>query len=1128
MAEGENSILVKATSEDGSTEVSYEIKVVREAAADPDEKNNDNKLYGIEIQGTTDDYFIDFDENTYTYDVNLKYYDGQVYLKPIIGINATVTGEGFHKIDEASTTNVSITVTAEDGTVGSTYIVNLNRAEASDDTELLDFYVMVDGVKKQLTVTNSYQVVIVDPDVEEIEIVAVEPSKATISGTGIKTLQSSDDVYSVLVTAENGDSTIYTVEIKKQNNDATLNSLVVTDPDNGDNLSYSPEFDSNIYNYSIDLTENLTILEINIAATTTATVQSIVGLGTKILKSGTGETTDRYTIEVTAEDGVTTKAYQITITRNVDPDDSIAIDDLTLFGSDSVLYLGLDSEDNPLNQFTMSQTSYTISVPYALNNVNLSSASTNGADLYGIGLYDLTSQTTDITFKIVSKSGAVQSDNYIITIVKEDPSEDNTLADLKINGTTISNFDTETLDYEYMVDSNNVSTIIIAATANDTKSTISGSVGTLTVKSGKNIYNVVVTAEDGSIKTYSITINSLSYANEITSLSVNNYEISPLFDADTLVYSVTIPYNVSLVTINATANEKATVVGSGIKADLSVGANNFVIYAVSESGVDGIKYQLTVNREEPSDDTTLKSLVIKDKQGTVLDFTSEFMSSTRDYVIYVDENSSIMSVIVEAEANNIKATVYGIGNQLLEGLISGNYHTILKVTVLAENGSYDEYSISVYRGVTLDDIVEIESINLIGTDGQTYFSDLDFDESILAYTITVPYSVTQTVLGVQSTGTVYGTGTKVFNSSSQIVYEFYVVSQSGTNQSSKYGIVVNREIASIDNNLNTITIDGVEVPNFDPEITSYTINKSKQSGSVITLDAESNIDSSNIQGLGMKTLEDGQNTYAIAVTAEEGTINTYTVIINYVDSDAQLANLVINGTSKLTYSDEDAVDLTDFIFDPNTYEYNVVVGTDTKIIKITGAAEDQLGAKVTGFGTYTIGTDVEKVRIYVTSADELITNIYTLSVSKYSIPDDNSMLANLSVENQEIAFDKSKYVYNMTVSSKTDTIRISAETFDPNATVVIVGYENIDASNEVSLSVDSLETGQNVVLVKVTAENGVNETYYRMVIEKDKSQDLFTTVLLALSLILWIITVLFFIIINNKKKKETKNDELIY
>lgn len=100
-----------------------------------------------------------------------------------------------------------------------------------------------------------------------------------------------------------------------------------------------------------------------------------------------------------------------------------------------------------------------------------------------------------------------------------------------------------------------------------------------------------------SPKTIKVTVSlprEKSSDNNLKSLSVEGYEISPAFNKDELNYTVNVEEGTKTVKINATPNEShAKITGTGEK-ELIPGVNSLNIIVTSETGVDKI-YNLTVN-----------------------------------------------------------------------------------------------------------------------------------------------------------------------------------------------------------------------------------------------------------------------------------------------------------------------------------------------------------------------------------------------------------------------------------------------------------------------------------------------------------------------------------------------------
>ncbi len=107
----------------------------------------------------------------------------------------------------------------------------------------------------------------------------------------------------------------------------------------------------------------------------------------------------------------------------------------------------------------------------------------------------VTSPTDSTTINLISRQE-----------VEENYSSDNNLASLEVEGYTLSpEFNSDTTSYKVDVDSD-VTSVNVNASASDSKATISG-VGTVEVHEGANTINVVVEAENGATKTYTVVVN---------------------------------------------------------------------------------------------------------------------------------------------------------------------------------------------------------------------------------------------------------------------------------------------------------------------------------------------------------------------------------------------------------------------------------------------------------------------------------------------------------------------------------------------------------------------------------------------------------------------------------------------
>ena len=157
---------------------------------------------------------------------------------------------------------------------------------------------------------------------------------------------------------------------------------------------------------------------------------------------------------------------------------------------------------------------------------------TGGNDLHSIKDSFSTSTSFSYSFKAVDKGVATVSSSTLISNEngeekgyftskcsinigeKVEKSSNNYLKSLSIDNATISpEFNKDTLEYSASINSDNDTKININASAVDGKSSISGT-GSQNATLGLNKYNIVVTAENGTTRTYTINV-TVNEANPI-------------------------------------------------------------------------------------------------------------------------------------------------------------------------------------------------------------------------------------------------------------------------------------------------------------------------------------------------------------------------------------------------------------------------------------------------------------------------------------------------------------------------------------------------------------------------------------------------------------------------------------
>lgn len=181
------------------------------------------------------------------------------------------------------------------------------------------------------------------------------------------------------------------------------------------------------------------------------------------------------------------------------------------------------------------------------------------------------------------------------------------LSNLGIKPNDFTGFKSGTTTYNVTVP-NEVDSVEVYATKADSKAKITGT-GTKSLQEGENALSVVVTAENGNTKTYTINVTREAAKEEenteeetevkkgLSSISINNLELNPEFATD--VYEYTVKYigeetSLDITTVPTDANYKTEILGN---EELKEGENIVTILVTDAEGNNIATYQLIVNKE---------------------------------------------------------------------------------------------------------------------------------------------------------------------------------------------------------------------------------------------------------------------------------------------------------------------------------------------------------------------------------------------------------------------------------------------------------------------------------------------------------------------------------------------------
>lgn len=292
----------------------------------------------------------------------------------------------------------------------------------------------------------------------------------------------------------------------------------------------------------------------------------------------------------------------------------------------------------------------------------------------------------------------------------------------------------------------------------------------------------------------------------------------------------------------------------------------------------------------------------------------DFKSNITEYSI----DSLDQSVItISATSSDASSTITGdLGEQKLE-----YGKNTFKVTVTSEDGNNTTYTINIYRPSSNS---SLDSLSVEGT-------NIEFNSEKLNYDLIINSDKTNiTATASSSTSKVEGTGEKKLEYGKN-EFKIIVTAENG----SKRTYILNITRYDKNNTLKNIKINDEEVKINDNKEITFTTKLDK-----IKIEANANSDRvKSITGTGEKNIVYGANEFEIIVTAENGDIRTYKLVVNRL-SDNRLSKLTINGKD---------IDLKD-----NIYSYDFEVDSDIDKVKIDAKLQDEKNEFVDGYGPRTI------------------------------------------------------------------------------------------------------------------------------------------------------------------------------
>lgn len=285
-------------------------------------------------------------------------------------------------------------------------------------------------------------------------------------------------------------------------------------------------------------------------------------------------------------------------------------------------------------------------------------------------------------------------------------STNNNLSALSVDGVSVSGFSASKTTYN--LGNTDKTSISVAATKQDASASVSG-VGTINLAYGLNTIRVVVKAENGASKTYTINITRNDYRssnNFLKSIELSQGNLQ--FDKNRNSYTLIVDHAVTKLTVDVTKEDATSFIkNTSITKDLNIYSNIFEFTVVAENNSKRTYTINVVRRDDKgyagslNTDNNLKSLTIEG-------YTFEFSPDKLNYELEVEHAVSELSINAEV-ANELASLVLPDSFELNLG------ENIFDIIVIAQDETQKIYQLKVNRARNLPVLSVEELIAQLGS-----------------------------------------------------------------------------------------------------------------------------------------------------------------------------------------------------------------------------------------------------------------------------------------------------------------------------------------------------------------------------------------------------------------------------
>ena len=735
-----------------------------------------------------------------------------------------------------------------------------------------------------------------------------------------------------------------------------------------------------------------------------------------------------------------------------------------------------------------------------------------------------------VTVEVTAEDDSTTS-TYTVTVTRAEPlSTDATLSALSLSGVDFGTFDSTTISYTATV-ANSVTRTTVSPTVNDSAASyviklggVTDSDGAVSLVVGASVITVEVTAEDDSTTgAYTVTVTRAeppSTDATLSALTLSGVNFGA-FASSTTSYTADVANNVTQTTVSPTVNDSGAkyviklggVTDSDGTVALAVGSNVITIEVTAEDDSTTRTYTVTVTRAEPdspiqqSGDATPSGLTLSGVNFGIFD------STTTSYTATVA--NSVTQTTVRPTVNDSGAS-YVIklgGTEDADGTVSLTVGSnVITAEVTAEDGeSTRTYTVTVTRAAPPSTDAALSSLTLSGVNLGTFAS------GTTSYSASVSNGVTQTTVTptvnhsgadyvIKLDGVTDADGTVSLTVGSNVI-TIVVTAQDGSTTPT-YSVTVTRAApVSTDATLSALSLSDVNFGTFDSSTVSYTADVANSvtetavtatpndsgAGYVIKLGGVTDSD-------GTVSLAVGANVVTVEVTAQDSsTTRTYSVTVTRASENEQPPRSDTPVTGELPTDDpkvnfrvsgfaHDLVDIAWAVPQNRSITEYVVQRYEhdgSEFVSSGNGEGSRFTGTTSGGNSHSLrDTDVEADTLYqyvLSLNDESGTTIIESSTTVRTLSSDATLSA-LTLSGIDFgAFDSDTTSYTADAANDVSETTVTPTLNHSGASHVIKLDGAVDEDGDVTL-----EVGENVITIEVTAEDGETALTYTVTITREE------------------------------------------